>query len=215
MSYVDRDGQRQLLVEFFPLNYDYTSLITEAAKSPTSTMVLKSVILQRANAENQNKRIYPKEILLRESDKYQKEFVSQRRALAELDHPDSPIVNLKNASHIVSEMHWEGDDLVGTVEILTTPAGNIVKELLRNNIRIGISSRGLGSLSENSNGLMSVGEDFSLICFDIVSNPSTHGAFINKPLQESVDAGNRIQKLAKEELNMKIDTLVRDFFSVL
>jgi hypothetical protein len=122
-------------------------------------------ILQRAGAENQNGRIYPKEILMREAKKYE-QFIKERRALGELDHPDSTVINLKNVSHNIREIHWDGDDLVGTVEVLSTPSGNILKELLKAGILLGISSRG----------------------WDFVSNPSTHGAFM-VPVNESVNRG--------------------------
>jgi hypothetical protein len=130
--------------------------------------------------------------LVRESKKYDKNFVKQNRALGELDHPDSSVVNLQNVSHNVKEIHFEGDNLVGTVEILTTPSGNILKELFKNGIKLGISSRGLGSVEmvRESNGetVSKVGDDFELIAFDFVSNPSTHGAFLYpQKMNESVD----------------------------
>ena len=103
-------------------------------------------VLQRASAENQNGRVYPKPILEREAKKYLT-FIKERRALGELDHPDSTVINLKNVSHNVREIHWEGDDLCGTVEILPTPSGNILKELLKAGILLGISSRGMGSVT--------------------------------------------------------------------
>ena len=147
-------------------------------------------ILQRAGAENQNGRIYPREILEREAKKYEV-LIKERRALGELDHPDSSVINLKNVSHNVREIHWDNDDLVGTVEILPTPSGNILKELLRAGILLGISSRGMGSVTPMrgaDSGKVTVGEDFELIGWDFVSNPSTHGAFMT-PLQESVNKG--------------------------
>jgi hypothetical protein len=168
----------QLLVEYFPLQYDQSQILAEAA-NPNAPIKVKGV-LQRANAKNQNGRVYPKEILVRESQKYDGEFIKQRRALGELDHPESTVVNLRNVSHNITEMHWEGDDLVGTIEILSTPSGNIVKELMKNGIRLGVSSRGVGSVNSLGEGTVEVDEDFNLICFDIVSNPSTHGAFLNE-----------------------------------
>jgi hypothetical protein len=140
-------------------------------------------VLQRADAANQNNRIYPMHILQRESKKYET-LIKERRALGELDHPDSPVINLKNVSHNIREIYWEGDDVCGVVEILSTPSGNILKELLKNNIRLGISSRGLGSVKELRDGTVMVQEDFELVGWDFVSNPSTHGAFM-APLQES------------------------------
>ena len=147
-------------------------------------------ILQRANAENQNGRIYPKEILVREANKYNKTFIQERRAMGELDHPESSVVNLANVSHNIREMKWENDDLVGTVEVLPTPAGNILKELFRSGIKLGISSRGMGSvetIDEDDAGKQTVAvqPDFELIAFDFVSNPSTQGAFLH-PTNEGV-----------------------------
>ena len=144
-------------------------------------------ILQRAGAPNQNNRRYPKEILERECQKYQ-QLIKERRALGELDHPESPVINLKNVSHNIREIYWEGDDVCGVVEILSTPSGNILKELLKNNIRLGISSRGLGSVKELRDGTVMVAEDFELVGWDFVSNPSTHGAFMRPThMNESVN----------------------------
>jgi hypothetical protein len=141
-------------------------------------------ILQRAGAENQNGRVYPKPTLMREAQKYE-QLIKERRALGELDHPDSTVINLKNVSHNIKEIHWEGDDLCGTVEILATPSGNILKELLRAGILLGISSRGMGSTKQMEGNKVEVQEDFELIGWDFVSNPSTHGAFM-LPMNESV-----------------------------
>lgn len=145
-------------------------------------------VLQRAGAKNQNGRIYPKHILQRECQKYNKEFIQQNRALGELDHPDSAVVNLNNVSHNVLKIWWEGDDLKGDVLVLDTPSGKILKELFKAGITLGISSRGLGSVKElYSEGAVEVQEDFELVCWDFVSNPSTHGAFMNpKSIHESV-----------------------------
>ena len=114
-----------------------------------------------------------------------KVIAKERRALGELDHPDSSVINLKNVSHNIKEVHWEGNDVVGTVEILPTPSGNILKELLRAGILLGISSRGMGSTQPMKDNKLLVGEDFELIGWDFVSNPSTHGAFMT-PMNESV-----------------------------
>ena len=144
-------------------------------------------ILQRAGAPNQNNRRYPKEILERECQKYQ-QLIKERRALGELDHPDSTVINLKNVSHNIKEIWWDGDDLCGTVEVLSTPSGNILKELLKAGILLGISSRGMGSTKPLSGNKVEVSEDFELIGWDFVSNPSTHGAFM-VPVNESVNRG--------------------------
>tara|TARA_B100000674_G_scaffold416550_1_gene366201 strand:+ start:192 stop:782 length:591 start_codon:yes stop_codon:yes gene_type:complete len=136
-------------------------------------------VMQRASAENQNGRVYSKELLKREAERYVKEFVKKGNAFGELDHPETPVVSLKNASHIVKELYWDGDDLMGKVELLNTPAGNIVKEIIKAGHTIGISSRGTGSVQQTNEGHLEVQPDFELVCWDFVSNPSTHGAFMN------------------------------------
>ena len=136
-------------------------------------------IMQRAGAKNQNGRIYEKKILMREVTKYMDEFVKNGNAFGELDHPESAVVSLKNASHVVKDLYWNGDDLMGKVELLNTPAGNIVKEIIKAGHTIGISSRGTGSVQQTNEGYLEVQDDFELVCWDFVSNPSTHGAFMN------------------------------------
>ncbi len=189
---------QQLLTSYTPLNYD-RSMITEAL-SGGGPVVLRNVVLQRANSKNQNGRIYPLEILMREAERY-KQFIKERRALGELDHPDSPIVNLKNVSHNITEVYFEGENLMGSLEVLSTPAGNILKALLKSNIKLGVSSRGLGSIKEIDEDTVEVQDDFNLICFDVVSNPSTQGAFIN----ESVKPGTKCGAWCR------LDSLVHEF----
>jgi hypothetical protein len=162
-------------------------MVMESLQRNDGKLIVKGV-LQRANATNHNGRIYPKETLMREAQKYEKTFISERRALGELDHPDSSVVNLNNVSHNVLDMEFKGDDLVGTVEVLSTPSGNILKELFKSGIKLGISSRGMGSVKEvmrEGENTLEVQPDFELIAFDFVSNPSTHGAFLS-PVNESV-----------------------------
>ena len=178
---------KQLIVDYLPFEIKQEQ-ITESMKENDGKLVVRGV-LQRAEAKNQNGRIYPKEVLVREAKKYHKEFIKQSRAMGELDHPESSVVNLANVSHNIKEMHWEGDNLLGEVEVLGTPAGNILKELFKSGIKLGISSRGMGSVetvSEAGEQSQEVQPDFELIAFDFVSNPSTHGAFMY-PMQESVD----------------------------
>ena len=179
---------KQLIVDYLPFEVE-PKQITESMHTNGGKLIVRGV-LQRAEAKNQNGRIYPREILVREAKKYTKEFIKQRRAMGELDHPESSVVNLSNVSHNIKEMNWEGNNLLGTVEVLSTPSGNILKELFQNGIKLGISSRGLGSVEvvRESNGdtVSKVGDDFELIAFDFVSNPSTHGAFLH-PMNESVD----------------------------
>ena len=180
---------RQLLVDVRPFDVS-TTKINESIKENNGKLIVKGV-LQRAESKNQNGRVYPREVLLKEVGKYLENQVTERRALGELDHPESSVVNLNNASHNIIEMHWDGDDLLGTVEVLGTPAGNILKNLFEAGIKLGISSRGLGSvetIKEDEQGeedTVEVQPDFELIAFDFVSNPSTHGAFM-RPVNESV-----------------------------
>jgi hypothetical protein len=190
-----------LLCEYTELKYDRDVLIESL--DPNKPLVLKNVILQRAEAKNQNGRVYPKEVLMREASEYKRNFVDQRRALGELDHPESPVVNLKNVCCNVVNLWTRDDDVMGDIEILTTPTGNIVRELIRNNIKLGVSSRGLGSVKQMDENTVEVQNDFSLVCFDIVSNPSTIGAFINENT-------SKIQ-IAKPYTN--INLLIHDFLS--
>ena len=182
---------KQLLVDVRPFDVS-TTKINESISENNGKLIVKGV-LQRAESKNQNGRVYPREVLLKEVGKYLENQVTERRALGELDHPESSVVNLNNASHNIIEMHWDGDDLMGTVEVLSTPAGNILKELFKSGIKLGISSRGLGSVEpiqedeqdEGEEDTVEVQPDFELIAFDFVSNPSTQGAFM-RPVNESV-----------------------------
>ena len=179
---------KQLIVDYLPFEVR-PEQINEAMKGNNGKLIVKGV-LQRAEAKNQNGRVYPREILEREANKYSKEFISQRRAMGELDHPESSVVNLQNVSHNVKEMHWEGDNLLGTVEVLGTRCGNILNELFKSGIKLGISSRGLGSVKELSeNDTVEVQPDFELIAFDFVSNPSTHGAFLSPTNEGKINEG--------------------------
>ena len=134
-------------------------------------------ILATAEVKNGNRRYYKRSLWQREIDKYM-DSVKERRALGELDHPESAVINLKNASHNIKELFFEGNDLMGSIEILPTPSGNILKELFKNNITVGISSRGMGSVKPLGENRVEVEDDFELLCFDFVSTPSTHGAFV-------------------------------------
>ena len=178
---------KKLLVDYLPFEVE-PDQINESMKENNGKLVVRGV-LQRAESKNQNGRVYPKDILMREANKYTEEFINQRRAMGELDHPESSVVNLQNVSHNVKKMHFEGDNLMGEVEVLPTQSGNILKELFKAGIKLGISSRGMGSVetvNENGAEAQEVQPDFELIAFDFVSNPSTHGAFMY-PVNESVD----------------------------
>ena len=177
---------KQLLVDYLPFEISPVQ-ITESIKENNGKLVVTG-ILQRAEMKNQNGRIYPKDTLVREAKKYITNFIRESRALGELDHPESSVVNLQNASHNIREMWWDGNNLKGTVEVLGTPAGNILTELFKSGIKLGISSRGLGSVETVSedDSAQEVQPDFELIAFDFVSNPSTQGAFMY-PMREGVE----------------------------
>lgn len=199
---------KKLLVDTLLFNVN-PSVIKESMSQNGGRVIVQGV-LQRANAKNQNGRVYPRDILMREAAAYSSVNVKERRALGELDHPDSSIVNLSNVSHNITEMHWEGDDLVGTVEVLSTPAGNILKELFAAGIKLGISSRGLGNvkqLGESKDGTVEVQDDFELIAFDFVSNPSTQGAFLS-PVNEG--KGHKIPTNKYEKINLIITDILTD-----
>ena len=170
-----------LLTEYYELCEGGTcqDLLTEHEKAFVANGgVILSGIMQRADVKNGNGRVYPRKVLVREVENYQK-LVKERRALGELDHPEDSVINLKNASHLVTNVWWQGDDVMGKVQVLDTPSGQVLKSLAGAGVNLGISSRGMGSVHE-SNGETIVEDDFQLICFDFVSEPSTTGAFMVK-----------------------------------
>ena len=174
---------KQLLID--TMLFEVTPTMLKESKDKYGRFMVKGV-LQRANAKNQNGRVYPKDILKREVTKYMGREVKENRAYGELDHPESSVVELENTSHIVRDVYWRGDDVMGTVEILNTPTGKILQEIINAKCTVGISSRGMGSVKQISeDGTVAVEQDFELICWDFVSNPSTHGAFMS-PRNEGV-----------------------------
>jgi len=191
-----------LLQEYRPFKVD--RLLVERSIKENKSLIVSGV-LQRAEAKNQNGRVYPREILDREIKEYMKGPVAENRAMGELDHPESSVINLQNVSHTIKKCWWEGDDVMGDVEILPTPAGNILKALFAAGITVGISSRGMGSVSENvAEGTVTVEDDFELLCWDFVSTPSTHGAFMKpRGLNES-----RIR--IPEYKYKKVNNIIRD-----
>lgn len=195
---------KRLLVDFVGAFELTPQQINESMMQNDGKLVL-SGIMQRCDAINQNGRKYPVDILRREADKYKNVFIKERRALGELDHPDSPVVNLSNVSHNVVDLWWDGNNLMGKVEILGTPSGNIAKELLKAGIRLGISSRGMGSVKAIGEGKVEVQDDFEIVCWDLVSNPSTQGAFMN-PLNEGKSYGsgpyNKINELISDIITL-------------
>lgn len=173
---------KYVLTEFLELDNDSSLLTEEDKRMIEAGDVILAGRLQKADAKNGNGRVYPKRTLQREVENYKK-LVQEKRALGELDHPDSSVIELKNASHIVTHIEMRNDEVIGKLRLLDTPAGRIAKDLIRGGVKLGVSSRGLGSTKEQS-GVTMVQDDFQLICFDLVSEPSTTGAFLFKEHKE-------------------------------
>jgi hypothetical protein len=173
---------------------------------PAIKKVMMSGVLQKADTLNQNGRIYPTKLLEREIRNYQK-FIVENRALGELDHPDSSVVNLKNVSHIIREAHMEGGVVYGTAEILDTPSGKILQSLVESGVKLGISSRGVGSTKKQGDYHV-VQDDFQLICWDYVSEPSTPGAFM-------IPEGRRINESEIKKIFNKSDRIDRAINDIL
>lgn len=166
---------KQVLIETIPFKVAPMQL-TEGLKAPSGNPLVEG-ILATAEVKNGNGRYYPKELWEREINKYN-ELVRENRATGELDHPDSTIISLKNVSHIIREVWWDGDKVMGKLEILPTVSGNILKALIENNVQVGVSSRGMGSLKEINEGTLEVQDDFELLCWDFVSTPSNPGSYM-------------------------------------
>ena len=166
---------KQVLIETRAFAASPVSL-TEG-KSETGNLLVKG-ILATSEIKNGNGRYYSRELWEREIDKYM-ENVNANRALGELDHPDSSIINLKNVSHNIKKIFWEGDNVMGIIELLPTPSGNILTSLFENRIPVGVSSRGMGSLKQMGE-LMEVQDDFELLCWDFVSTPSNPGSYMKE-----------------------------------
>lgn len=179
---------KELLIEYSLFTPNRSNL-NEARKHTNGNMIVSGQI-QAADKPNANRRVYPFATLQKQVELYVNGPIAENRALGELDHPESSVINLKNASHNILRLWWEGKNLYGDIEILPTPSGNIVKALFANNITVGISSRALGTVSPIGEGLVQVEDDLELICWDFVSQPSTYGAYM-KPtspgINESVD----------------------------
>ena len=166
---------KQVLIETIPFSVSKKQL-HEGLKAPSGNPLVEG-ILATAEVKNGNGRYYPKELWEREIDKYS-EVIKENRATGELDHPDSSIISLKNVSHIIREVWWDGDKVIGKIEILPTVSGNILKALIDNNVTVGVSSRGMGSLKQMSEGTLEVQDDFELLCWDFVSTPSNPGSYM-------------------------------------
>ena len=196
---------KQILIETIPFSFSKNKLNENT--NPTTGNPIVEGILATAEVKNGNGRLYSKDLWEREIDKYQ-EIVKENRGTGELDHPDSSIINLKNVSHIIREIWWDKDHIMGKIEILSTPSRNIAKELLKAGIRLGISSRGMGSVKELGEGKVVVADDFEIVCWDLVSNPSTQGAFMDN-LNEGIKATTQTNKYSK------INSLISDIISIM
>ena len=167
---------KKLLIETHTIKIS-PSQLTENVNKESGNIFVEG-ILATAEVKNGNGRYYSKTLWGREMDKYN-ELIEQRRSMGELDHPESTVINLKNVSHLISEYWWEGDNVMGKIEILPTPSGNILKELMKSGVTVGVSSRGMGSLEENRQGVLEVQDDFELLCWDFVSTPSNPGSYMH------------------------------------
>jgi hypothetical protein len=189
---------KQVLIETIPFTVSPQQL-HEGVKAPSGNPLVEG-ILATAEVKNGNGRYYPKDLWEREIDKYMS-CVRENRATGELDHPDSSIISLKNVSHIIRDIQWNGDKVIGKIEILPTVSGNILKALIENNVMVGVSSRGMGSLKPLGEGTMEVQDDFELLCWDFVSTPSNPGSYMNL-VKEGLEH--------KQSSYMKVNSILTD-----
>ena len=194
---------KELLIETHTVNISPTQL-TESVNKENGNLLVQG-ILATAEVKNGNGRYYSKELWNREMEKY-KDLIKERRSLGELDHPESSVVNLKNVSHLIRDYNWDGDNVMGVIEILPPPSGNILKELIKNGVTVGVSSRGMGSL-QDVGGVMEVQDDFELLCWDFVSTPSNPGSFMHEVIKEGkapiIYDYTRVNKIVTEILCSK------------
>lgn len=187
---------KQLLIDHIPFHAAKLSLIEGKENSGLLTLIGK---LQEAEQKNGNGRVYPREVLEREVKKYIESSIKTKTSLGELDHPESSVVNLSNTSHLITEVWWEGNNLMGKLQLLPTPSGNIAKALITNGIPLGISSRGMGSVKQLGE-TVEVQDDFELLCWDLVSVPSTPQAYmtLSESKQHVVNNYSRVNELITE-----------------
>ncbi len=191
----------QLLIETNLWNTN--SLLTENVGKENGNIMVEG-ILATAEVKNGNGRYYPRELWERELDKYQ-ESINQRTATGELDHPESQVINLKNVSHLIREFWWDGDEVMGKIEILPTPSGQILEALIKAGVTVGVSSRGMGSLEQNGN-VMEVQDDFELLCWDFVSTPSNPGSYmgvLQEGKQHDLKDYSKVNNIVREILCSK------------
>lgn len=185
-----------LIQQISYIKYDKQKLEQDIKKN--NGMFIVQGILQKADTPNQNKRVYPKAILEKQVQRYKRQKIANNQATGQLDHPESTSVSLKYVSHNILDLWWQGSTLMGKIQILDTPNGLILKQLFKSGIRVGISSRGVGSVSKKD-GLDYVDQDFQIVCWDFVSTPSTPGAYTHKINQSK--QYNLIQSKKKQKIN--------------
>jgi hypothetical protein len=196
---------KELLIERIS-NFTLTpQLLQESVRVNKGRLIVEGVV-QRANSKNGNGRVYPEDTLRREVQKYKDTYIKENRALGELDHPESPIINLKNVCHNILDLWWQGDDVMGKIEILPTPSGNILKELLLAGITVGISSRAMGSVKQIGE-TVEVQDDLDIVCWDFVSTPSTQGAFM-EIVNESLNYAAPKQQPQLQKINELITDIL-------
>tara|TARA_Y100000593_G_scaffold88436_1_gene170748 strand:+ start:491 stop:1108 length:618 start_codon:yes stop_codon:yes gene_type:complete len=203
---------KKLLTEFFELCKDgiCQDLLTEREKREVSNgATYLSGRIQAADTPNGNGRVYPKKVLEKEIKNYLN-VVKDNRATGELDHPEDSVINLKNVSHLMVDVWWQGNDVMGKMKVLDTPSGRILKDLMNAGVKLGISSRGLGTVKENMNGHDVVEEDFQLICFDIVSEPSTPGAFVHPEGKRAASFAKTMRENKQNQIDNLFDRILKD-----
>lgn len=214
-------NEQKLLRSFEEFEYDVVTEVVSPErleedthgreiKIPAVKKTIMKGIIQKADVLNQNGRIYPRHILEREVRNYQK-FIQENRALGELDHPDSSVVNLKNVSHVMTEAYMDDKGVVyGTLEVLSTPSGQILQSLVDSKVKIGISSRGVGSTKKQGDYQV-VQDDFMIVTWDVVSEPSTSGAFVipegkivtSEELKRLFNKSDRIDRILNDILSFR------------
>ena len=196
---------KELLIERISSFTLTPQLLQESVRVNKGRLIVEGVV-QRANSKNGNGRVYPEDTLRREVQKYKDTYIKENRALGELDHPESPIINLKNVCHNILDLWWQGDDVMGKIEILPTPSGNILKELLLAGITVGISSRAMGSVKQIGE-TVEVQDDLDIVCWDFVSTPSTQGAFM-EIVNESLNHNTSKQQPQLQKINELITDIL-------
>lgn len=196
-------------------------VITEANEESGKKSYFIEGIFMQGNLKNRNGRLYATEILDKEMQRYQTEFIKEKRALGELGHPDGPTINGDRVSHLITEMKREGDNFIGRAKVLSTPMGEIVKTFIDEDVKIGVSTRGLGSVKPNKEGIMEVQNDFHLSTVDVVTDPSAPNAFV-KGMMENVEyfydiaSGNWIaQQPVEEVIEEIVETVEKEYRKVI